>query len=178
MSKNGSYFHIETGASGLLIEDLSVRLDDHALVITTDSLVSVPDVVVALITVSILGTNLTALMIAVIAVGWLPFARLSFELASRVLRADYAVAAELSGASPARIAAFTLLPNVARPLIAHAFLRFPGKLLLLSGPSRTGSTRSTARVPNSTIRHPWFNPTIASPTSMASPNWVSKRRQP
>lgn len=108
------------------------------LLITTDSLVAVPETVVALIAVSILGTNLTALMIAVIAAGWLSFARLSFDLASRVLGSDYAVAARMSGAASWRIVAFTLLPNVARPLIAHAFLRFPGKLLLLSGLSFLG----------------------------------------
>jgi len=109
-----------------------------ALLVTTDSLVSVPQVVIALIMVSILGTNLQALMVAVVAAGWLPFARLSFELASRILSTDYAIAARMSGASSARIVAFTLLPNVARPLVAHAFLRFPGKLLLLSGLSFLG----------------------------------------
>ncbi|MEM9520043.1 MAG: ABC transporter permease subunit [Actinomycetota bacterium] len=108
------------------------------LLITTDSLVAVPEVVVALITVSIFGTNLSSLLIAVIIAGWLPFARLSFELASRVLQSDYAMAAKLTGAGPARIMALTLLPNVARPLTAHAFLRFPGKLLLLSGLSFLG----------------------------------------
>jgi peptide/nickel transport system permease protein len=109
-----------------------------ALLVVTDSLVAVPEVVVALITVSIFGRNLGALMIAVIVAGWLPFARLSFELATRVLGSDYATAAQMTGASPARIVARTLLPNVARPLIAHAFLRFPGKLLLLSGLSFLG----------------------------------------
>lgn len=73
-----------------------------------------------------------------IVAGWLPFARLSFELAARVLGTDYATAAQMSGTSSARIVGLTLLPNVARPLIAHAFLRFPGKLLLLSGLSFLG----------------------------------------
>lgn len=109
-----------------------------ALLIVTDSLVAVPEVVIALITVSIFGTNLASLMIAVIVAGWLPFARLSFELASRVLGSDYATAAQMSGASSSRIVAFTLLPNVVRPLIALTFLRFPGRLLLLSGLSFLG----------------------------------------
>lgn len=109
-----------------------------ALLLVTDSLVAVPEIVVALIAVSILGTNLFALMVAVVAMGWLPFARLSFELIGRLLGADYVVAAQMSGVGPARLLAFTLLPNAARPLIAHAFLRFPGKLLLLSGLSFLG----------------------------------------
>ena len=108
------------------------------LLITTDSLVAVPEVVVALISVSIFGTSLSALMIAVIAAGWLPFARLSFELASRVLGSDYAIAAQMTGIGGVRFIGNTLLPNIARPLIAHAFLRFPGKLLLLSGLSFLG----------------------------------------
>jgi len=109
-----------------------------ALMIVTDTVVAVPEVVVALIAVSILGTNLFALMIAVIAAGWLPFARLSFEIVGRLMSSDYAIAAQMTGVGPARFIAFTLLPNAARPLIAHAFLRFPGKLLLLSGLSFLG----------------------------------------
>ncbi len=108
------------------------------LVLVTDSLVAVPEVVVALIAVSILGTNLFSLLIAVIAAGWLPFARLSFEIVGRLLGLDYAMAAQMTGVGPARFIGRTLLPNAARPLIAHAFLRFPGKLLLLSGLSFLG----------------------------------------
>ncbi|MEL6983859.1 MAG: ABC transporter permease subunit [Actinomycetota bacterium] len=109
-----------------------------ALVLVTDSLVAVPEVVVALVAVSILGTNLVTLLIAVIAAGWLPFARLSFEVVGRLLGSDYAVAAQMTGVGPVRFIGRTLLPNAARPLIAHAFLRFPGKLLLLSGLSFLG----------------------------------------
>lgn len=109
-----------------------------ALALVTDSLVAVPEIVVALIAVSILGTNLFSLMVAVMAMGWLPFARLSFEIVGRLLGADYAVAARMTGVGPMRFIGFTLLPNAARPLIAHAFLRFPGKLLLLSGLSFLG----------------------------------------
>lgn len=109
-----------------------------ALMLVTDSVVAVPEVVVALIAVSILGTNLFALLIAVIAAGWLPFARLSFEIVGRLMSSDYVVAAQMTGAGPVRLIGFTLLPNAARPLIAHAFLRFPGKLLLLSGLSFLG----------------------------------------
>lgn len=109
-----------------------------ALVLATDSLVAVPEVVVALVAVSILGANLVTLLIAVIIAGWLPFARLSFEIVSRLLGSDYAMAAQMTGVGPVRFIGRTLLPNAARPLIAHAFLRFPGKLLLLSGLSFLG----------------------------------------
>lgn len=109
-----------------------------ALMLVTDSVVAVPEVVVALIAVSILGTNLFSLLIALIAAGWLPFARLSFELVGRLMSTDYAMAAQVTGVGPARFITYTLLPNAARPLIAHAFLRFPGKLLLLSGLSFLG----------------------------------------
>lgn len=109
-----------------------------ALVLVTDSLVAVPEVVVALVAVSILGTNLMTLLIAVIIAGWLPFARLSFEVVGRLLVSDYAVAAQMAGVGPVRFIGLTLLPNAVRPLMAHAFLRFPGKLLLLSGLSFLG----------------------------------------
>ncbi|MEM1331856.1 MAG: ABC transporter permease subunit [Actinomycetota bacterium] len=109
-----------------------------ALLVVTDSLVAIPEVVLALIAVSILGTNLGSLLVAVIAVGWLSFARLSFEIVGRLLGTDYAMAAQLTGVGPVVFIGRTLLPNAARPLIAHAFLRFPGKLLLLSGLSFLG----------------------------------------
>ena len=109
-----------------------------ALLLVTDSLVAVPEVVVALVAVSILGANLLTLLIAVIVAGWLPFARLSFEIVGRLLGSDYAMAAQMTGVGPVRFIGLTLLPNAARPLIAHAFLRFPGKLLLLSGLSFLG----------------------------------------
>ncbi|MEM7271911.1 MAG: ABC transporter permease subunit [Actinomycetota bacterium] len=109
-----------------------------ALLLVTDSLVAVPEVVVALVAVSILGTNLVTLLIAVIIAGWLPFARLSFEIVGRLLGSDYAMAAQMTGVGPVGFIGKTLLPNAARPLIAHAFLRFPGKLLLLSGLSFLG----------------------------------------
>lgn len=109
-----------------------------ALVLVTDSLVAVPEVVVALVAVSILGSNLVTLLIAVVIAGWLPFARLSFEIVGRLLGSDYAMAARMTGIGPVRFIGLTLLPNAARPLIAHAFLRFPGKLLLLSGLSFLG----------------------------------------
>jgi len=109
-----------------------------ALALLTDSLVAIPEIVIALIAVSILGTNMFALITAVIVTGWLPFARLSYELVGRLLHTDYAIAARMTGAGPLRFIGLTLLPNAARPLIAHAFLRFPGKLLLLSGLSFLG----------------------------------------
>lgn len=109
-----------------------------ALLITTDSLVAVPEIVSALVVVSIFGANLGSLVIAAIIVGWLPFAKLSFELGTRVLQSDFAVAADLSGAGPTRIIKNVLLPNITRPLVALTFLRFPGRLLLLSGLSFLG----------------------------------------
>ncbi|MEM7091688.1 MAG: ABC transporter permease [Actinomycetota bacterium] len=135
-----------------------------ALMLATDSIVAVPEIVVALIAVSILGTNLTALMVAVIAAGWLPFARLSFEIVGRLMASDYVVAAQMTGVGPGRLITYTLLPNAARPLIAHAFLRFPGKLLLLSGLSFLGLGPQPptaewgamlARGVDELERHPW-----------------------
>ncbi len=132
---------LATAAIGTLLGSLAAWRGGPAgstLLLATDSLVAVPEIVVALIAVSILGTNLVSLMIAVVVMGWLPFARLSFEIVGRLLGTDYVIAAQMSGVGPIRLLAFTLLPNAARPLIAHAFLRFPGKLLLLSGLSFLG----------------------------------------
>ncbi|MEM9891137.1 MAG: ABC transporter permease subunit [Actinomycetota bacterium] len=132
---------LATAVIGTTLGALAARAGGPAgsgLLLVTDSLVAVPEIVVALIAVSILGTNLVSLMIAVVAMGWLPFARLSFEIVGRLLGTDYVMAAQMSGVGPFRLLVFTLLPNAARPLIAHAFLRFPGKLLLLSGLSFLG----------------------------------------
>jgi len=103
-----------------------------------DVLVSVPAVVFGLILAAALGPGLPALVLAVLLVGWTTFARLSYQLTVREASLPYVEAAVAIGARPARILGRHILPNTARPLIAHSCVQFANVLLAVAGLSFLG----------------------------------------
>jgi peptide/nickel transport system permease protein len=110
----------------------------QALQRVVDVLVAVPSIVVALVLATMLDPGLGTLLVAVVATGWTPFARLAGALAVREAGTDYVRGARALGARPARIVARHILPNAIRPLVAHAFLRFAATLLTIAGLSFLG----------------------------------------
>ncbi len=108
------------------------------LTVTTDALVAIPSVVVAIVVVSILQPGVLGIVAAMTVTGWLPFARLALRLTIQEVEMEYVEAARFSEAGTFRLLSQTLLPNIARPLLAHGVLRFPGKLMLFSGLSFLG----------------------------------------
>ncbi|MGH8908380.1 MAG: ABC transporter permease [Egibacteraceae bacterium] len=104
----------------------------------TDAFVALPTVVIALVLVAITGPGITTVLLAVLAVNWTPFARLAYQLTAKVAAAGYVEAAVTLGAGTTRLLVRQVLPNTARPLLAHAFLRFPSILLTVSGLSFLG----------------------------------------
>ncbi|MDQ4117784.1 MAG: ABC transporter permease [Actinomycetota bacterium] len=105
-----------------------------------DVLVSVPAIVVGLVVVAAdddppgMGT----LLLAVVLVGWTPFARLTFQLAVRERGREYVEGAVALGAGTGRIVFRHVLPNLLRPLGAHVCLRFANVLLSIAGLSFLG----------------------------------------
>lgn len=104
----------------------------------TDVLVSVPGIVIGLILAAALDPGLSVLVLAVLIEGWTPHARISRNLTADVLRTEYVTAAVALGASRRHVLRREVLPNIARPLVAHACLRFASVLLTLSGLSFLG----------------------------------------
>lgn len=104
----------------------------------TDVLVSVPGIVIGLILAAALDPGLSVLVLAVLIEGWTPHARISRNLTADALRTDYVTAAVALGASGRHILRRAVLPNIARPLMAHACLRFASVLITLAGLSFLG----------------------------------------
>jgi len=94
---------------------------DTAIMRVVDVLMAFPFLVLVIAIMSILGPGLTNLYIAVGAVGWIPYARITRgeTLATRNL--EYVLAARTIGCSPARIMRGHILPNVIAPALIYVF---------------------------------------------------------
>ncbi|MET0190357.1 MAG: ABC transporter permease [Pseudonocardia sediminis] len=105
-----------------------------------DVLVAIPAIVVGLVVVAASEgpPGLDTLLLAVVLTGWTPFARLTYQLTLRERSREYVEGAVAVGAGPFRIAFRHVLPNMLRPLTAHACLRFANVLLSLAGLSFLG----------------------------------------
>ncbi|MFP5069169.1 ABC transporter permease [Pseudonocardia nantongensis] len=108
---------------------------------TVDVLVAVPAVLIGLIVIAASedgAPGLDTLLIAIVVVGWIPFARLTYQLVVRERSREYVEGAVAIGAGPVRIALRHVLPNLARPLTSHLCLRFANILLTVAGLSFLG----------------------------------------
>ncbi|GAB2927632.1 ABC transporter permease [Streptomyces mayteni] len=126
---------------GTLIGAFSARvggLVDEVLMRVVDLLIAIPDVVVALFLIAVLGTGHGTLIAALTIVGWTPFARLSRGLALEINGRDFIEAAEALGCSRTFIVVRHVIPNAARPVTALGFLRFGHKLITVGGLSFIG----------------------------------------
>lgn len=105
-----------------------------------DVMVSIPAIVVGLVVVAASEDppGLGTLLLAVVLVGWTPFARLTFQLAARERGREYVDGAVALGAGTGRIVFRHVLPNLLRPLGAHVCLRFANVLLSIAGLSFLG----------------------------------------
>ncbi|HEX4766887.1 MAG TPA: ABC transporter permease subunit [Lichenihabitans sp.] len=95
---------------------------DVAVTRVMDLIMSVPDLVLAILAVAILGPSLTNTIIAVTIVFLPRYVRLVRASAMAELDKDYVVAARVSGVSGLRLAFVTVLPNCLGPLIVQATL--------------------------------------------------------
>jgi peptide/nickel transport system permease protein len=109
----GSLIGIATGYLGGKLDTVVMRV--------VDVLMAFPFLVLVIAIMSILGPGLTNLYIAVGAVGWIPYARITRgeTLATRHL--EYVLAARTIGCSPARIMRGHILPNVIAPALVYVF---------------------------------------------------------
>lgn len=108
---------------------------------TVDVLVAVPAVLIGLIVIAASADGapgLDTLLVAIVVVGWIPFARLTYQLVVRERSREYVEGAVAIGAGPVRIALRHVLPNLARPLTSHLCLRFANLLLTVAGLSFLG----------------------------------------
>jgi peptide/nickel transport system permease protein len=109
----GSLIGIATGYLGGKLDTLLMRI--------VDVLMAFPFLILVIAIMSILGPGLTNLYIAVGAVGWIPYARITRgeTLATRNL--EYVLAARTIGCTSGRIMLRHILPNVIAPALIYVF---------------------------------------------------------
>ncbi|GAA1765425.1 ABC transporter permease [Kocuria aegyptia] len=105
---------------------------DELLTRTNDVLLALPEMVVALFLVAVLGPGHLSLLLALTVTGWTPFARLARALTYDVSARGFIEAARVLGCSPSFVVLRHILPHLAGPLLGQAALRF-GQFLITVG---------------------------------------------
>lgn len=129
------------GAIGLLlglVAGYGPRWLDAILVLTFDSLNSLPMIMFALAVITVLGAGTGTLIIVIAATSFPSYARLIRAQTLALKNSDYILAERLLDASPARIIFIHLLPNVVGPLIILLSMDIPVVIMVEAGLSFLG----------------------------------------
>jgi peptide/nickel transport system permease protein len=118
------------GYFGGLIDDLLMRV--------VDVLLAFPSMILALAIVGMLGPSLTNVLIGMVVVWWVDYARVVRGLTLRVVQHDYVLAAHCCGCPRSRMLLRHVLPNVIPPVIVLATLELGALMLAISGLSFLG----------------------------------------
>jgi oligopeptide transport system permease protein len=102
---------------------------DAVLSLIINIFYGVPNILVALILVALLGPSLTNIIIAIAATAWMDMARLSRGQALSIREREFIEAARASGSGPAKIVFGHILPNALGPIIVQATLGVPQAIL-------------------------------------------------
>jgi peptide/nickel transport system permease protein len=105
-------------------------LCEEAVMMLVDIQAAIPTLVLALATIAFFGNSLVLFIVLVGLDGWERFARLSRGLVLSASTSGYVASMRMVGASPARIYAGQILPNIIGPLIVQATMNFPGAIML------------------------------------------------
>ena len=111
---------------------------DAALGRLVDLVLAFPGLLLAVALAAVLGPSAKNTVIALSAVGWVPYARLARTEARRVSTLDFVAAARAAGSSRARLLFVHVLPNVAAPLVVQATLHLAAAVLAESALSFLG----------------------------------------
>jgi peptide/nickel transport system permease protein len=118
------------GYFGGLIDDLLMRL--------VDVLLAFPSIILALAIVGMLGPSLTNVLIGMVAVWWVDYARVVRGLTLRVVQHDYVLAAHSCGCGQGQMILRHILPNVIPSVVVLATLELGALMLAISGLSFLG----------------------------------------
>lgn len=119
-----------SGYVGGIFDDGTMRI--------VDLLVTFPEVIVALLVVTMLGPGLGTLIIALSVTGWTPYARLVRGVTLSIKTQGYMEAARALGCSHRFVIGRHVLPNALKPILALTFLRFGHKLIAVGALSYLG----------------------------------------
>lgn len=140
----GSFFALQIGiltvaisvVAGValgLIAGYGPRILDNALLLVFDATYSFPTVILGLAFVTLFGASNVTLMALVVLFLTPAYARLIRSGTLSAKTADYVLAIRSLGASPLRILAVHILPNVIGPVVIVACMDVPGIIALEAG---------------------------------------------
>lgn len=113
-----------------LYSGLLGKRTDWTLMRFSDTFMSFPEYVVAIVVTGLLGPGFINLLLAIVVVKWVGYARLARSVVIQEKNKDYLMAARISGASTSRIIIKHMLPHAVGPMLALAALDL-GKVVLL-----------------------------------------------
>jgi peptide/nickel transport system permease protein len=119
------------GALGLVAGVAGGRVE-AAIMGAVDVQIAVPFTLVALFVLTLFGSTLNVLVVVLGLYGWEQYARIVRAEAARMMAMPFVEAARCAGASPSRIAAVHLLPNLVSPLVVQFTLSLTAIMLLES----------------------------------------------
>ena len=99
---------------------------DEGLMRCIDVLVAFPGLLLAIALVAVLGPDLRNTFLALCAIGWVGYARLSRAQALSLREREFVGAARACGANPLRVVARHLIPNLLGPVLVQATLGVGG----------------------------------------------------
>jgi len=127
-----------TGTMVGLVAGGAGRLTDMTLMRVTDSFFAFPELVAAVAFAGLFGPSTTNLVIALSAVSWMKFTRLSRSLSLTVAEKDFVVQAHMNGLSRGLILWRHILPNVIPSLLVLWTSSWSRTILAISGLSFLG----------------------------------------
>ena len=95
------------------------RFDTFLTVVVIDSFLAFPGILLAIALVAFLGPGLNRLILALVVMGWVGFARLARGQVLKVKTLDFVEAARALGASRLRIFLLHILPNIIQPVLVQ-----------------------------------------------------------
>ena len=120
-----------SGFYGGWIDEVSMRI--------TDIFLAFPDLVMALVVATALGTSIESAIIGIAIVRWTSYARLMRSSVLAQKGKDYMLAGRALGAHPSRLILRHILPNSYSPVLVQATLDFGLAILLAAGLSFIGA---------------------------------------
>jgi peptide/nickel transport system permease protein len=111
---------------------------DDVLMRAADVMLAFPGILLAIGLMAVLGPSLHNVIIALVVVGWVTYARLSRALSLKLRSMEFVEASRSLGASSARILLRHILPNMVPALIVQASFSFAAVILAESALSFLG----------------------------------------
>ena len=111
---------------------------DHIIVRIIDVFLAFPGMLLAIVLSGILGPGIENVVIALVLVGWVGFARLSRAQTLSLKEREHVQAAIALGSSVSRILAYHIIPLIAAPLIVEATFGIAGAVIAEAGLSFLG----------------------------------------